>query len=125
MMSRTLKTLGIPVALTAMFATGVVIGAQQASRREPQFENARVKSWKSVIAPNQPLSLHRHDHSRAIIALTDGTLDLVDGQGKTMKQMVWEKGKAYWYGPDEPGTQHADLNRTDKMIEVIVVELQD
>ena len=109
-----------------VFAAGVAVGAwqQQASgtRREPQFKNAEVEVWKSIIMPNQPLSLHRHDLGRTIVALKGGTLDVVDKDGKTMKQMVWETGKAYWLGPDPVGEQHGDLNRTKEPIEVIVVQ---
>ena len=37
---------------------------------------------------------------------------------------MWQAGKAYWYGPDAPGTTHADVNNTNRPIEVIVVEVQ-
>jgi hypothetical protein len=113
----------------AILAAGTAAAGFQAqvatSRREPQFANARAESWKSTILPNQPLSLHRHDHGRAIIALTDGTLDLVNGQGETMKKYTWEAGKAYWLDADPPGQMHADLNRGTRPIEVIVVEMKD
>jgi quercetin dioxygenase-like cupin family protein len=112
----------------AVFAAGVAAGAwqQQATqtRREPQFENEHVKVWKSIILPNQPLALHRHDFGRTIVALKGGTLDVVDGKGQTMKKMTWETGKAYWLGPDPAGEQHGDLNRTSEPIEVIVVEMR-
>jgi hypothetical protein len=109
-------------------ATAVVDAVQQqasVTRREPQFENSEVKVWKSIILPNQPLALHRHDHGRTIVALKGGTLDIVDGQGKTMQKMVWESGKAYWLDADPPGTQHGDLNRGTEPMEVIVVELKN
>jgi hypothetical protein len=96
-----------------------------ATRREPQFENEHVRAWKSIIMPNQPLSLHRHDHGRAIIALTDGPLDVVDSAGKSLNTYNWERGKAYWLGVDPPNERHGDLNRTGKPIEVIVVELKN
>jgi beta-alanine degradation protein BauB len=109
-----------------VFAAGIAVGAlqQQASgtRREPQFKNAEVEVWKSIILPNQPLSLHRHDRGRTIVALKGGTLDVVDKHGKTMKQMVWETGKAYWLDADPPSEMHGDLNRTKETIEVIVVQ---
>ena len=110
-----------------VFVAGGVVGAlqQQAAtgtRREPQFENSEVRVWKSIIMPNQPLALHRHDHGRTIVALKGGTLDVVDAAGKTLKQMTWETGKAYWLDVDPPGQQHGDLNRTTQPIEVIVVE---
>lgn len=116
-------------AVAAMCAATAVVDAmqQQASvtRREPQFENSEVKVWKSIILPNQPLALHRHDHGRTIVALKGGTLDVVDGQGKTLQKMVWESGKAYWLDADPPGTQHGDLNRGTEPMEVIVVELKN
>src|SRR5918995_659146 len=110
-----------------VFAAGVAVGAlQQASqtRREPQFENEHVRVWKSIIMPNQPLALHRHDHGRTIVALKGGTLDVVDGKGQTIKKMTWETGKAYWLGADPVGEQHGELNRTSEPIEVIVVEMR-
>src|SRR5688572_25528772 len=114
--------------LVVAFAAGAAVGArqQQASqtRREPQFENEHVRVWKSIIMPNQPLALHRHDHGRTIVALKGGTLDVVDGRGQTIKKMTWETGKAYWLDVDPPGEQHGDLNRTTEPIEVIVVEMR-
>ena len=72
--------------LVLVFAAGVAVGAlqQQASgtRREPQFENSTCKVWKSIIMPNQPLALHRHDLGRTIVALKGGTLDVVDANGQ-------------------------------------------
>jgi beta-alanine degradation protein BauB len=124
MRSRWMFGFVIPV----VFATGVTVGAlqQQASqtRREPQFENEHVRVWKSIIMPNQPLALHRHDHGRTIVALKGGTLDVVDGKGQTMKKMTWESGKAYWLDADPAGEQHGDMNRGKEPIEVIVVEMR-
>ena len=65
-----------------VFAAGVGAGALQqqgVTRREPQFDNEHVRVWKSIILPNQPLALHRHEHGRTIVALQGGTLDVVDG----------------------------------------------
>ena len=114
--------------LAAVFVGGLAVGAwqQQATgtRREPQFENSSVRVWKSIIMPNQPLALHRHDFGRTIVALKGGTLDVVDAQGKTIRQMTWETGKAYWLDADPPNEQHGDMNRTSEPIEVIVVEMR-
>jgi quercetin dioxygenase-like cupin family protein len=121
--------LAFAVLATVCLATAAVdaVYQQQASgtRREPQFDNANVKVWKSIIYPNQPLALHRHDHGRTIVALKGGTLDVVDAQGKTMEKMTWETGKAYWLGPDAPGTQHGDMNYGKEPMEVIVVEMKN
>lgn len=98
---------------------------QSATRREPQFENEHVRTWKSIIMPRQPLALHRHDHGRALIALTDGRLDVVDQDGETIRIYDWTRGKAYWLDADPPGQLHADVNNTGDPIEVIVVELKN
>lgn len=114
------------VVITIVFVAGVAVGAWQqktsGTRREPQFKNGEVEVWKSIIMPNQPLALHRHDLGRTIVALKGGTLDVVDKDGKTMKQMVWETGKAYWLDADPPGELHGDMNRGKEPIEVIVVQ---
>ena len=114
--------------MSTVFVAGAAVGAlqQQASgtRREPQFENSNVRVWKSIIMPNQPLALHRHDFGRTIVALKGGTLDVVDKDGKTLQQMKWETGKAYWLDADPKDQQHGDLNRTKEPIEVIVVEMR-
>jgi hypothetical protein len=115
-------------AAVAAFAAGAgAMWAQQqaATRREPQFENGELKVWKSIIYPNQPLTQHRHDHGRALVALTDGVLDVVDPSGKRIDQYRWQAGKAYWLDKDPPNTTHADVNNSGKVIEVIVVELKN
>jgi len=112
--------------LASVFAAGVAVGQQgQASRREPQFENSEVRVWKSIIQPNQPLALHRHEHGRALIALKTGNIDVVDANNKTLDTYKWEAGKAYWLDADKPGTQHGDMNRGKESMEVIVVELKN
>ena len=114
--------------LAVVFSAGVAVGALQqqasATRREPQFENEHVRVWKSIIMPNQPLALHRHDYGRTIVALKGGTLDVVDGKGQTVQKLTWESGKAYWLGPDPAGQQHGDMNRGKEPIEVVVVEMR-
>jgi quercetin dioxygenase-like cupin family protein len=124
-----MRLTGIGIALAAICAAVVAVGAvqQQAgtTRREPQFENGEVRVWKSIIMPNQPLALHRHDHGRTIVVLKGGTLDVVDAKGVTKEKLVWEAGKAYWLGADPPNTEHGDLNRGKEPMEVIVVELKN
>ena len=88
----------------------------------PQLENESVKVWKSIIVPRQPLSLHRHENGRVIVALKGGTLKVVEESGGS-REMVWETGKAYWLSADPPGTRHGDLNEGKEPIEVMVVEL--
>jgi quercetin dioxygenase-like cupin family protein len=116
---------GLWLALTAIsFGAGLAV-AQTTTQtgREPQFENAEVKVWKSVVLPHSPLPLHRHEHPRVIIALTGGTMQIVEENGST-ETHDWKTGKAYWLPANAPGTRHQDVNVGDKPIEVMVVELQ-
>ena len=117
----------IACALSFIAGAGAMWAQQQtgaATRREPQFENEHVRVWKSTIMPKQPLTLHRHDHGRALVALTDGTLHVVDQHGAALTTYDWKRGKAYWLAADPPGQMHADRNDTARPIEVIVVELK-
>ena len=87
---RILKTVGV-LAIGAVLGVGATLAAQTAqsgTRREPQFENQYVRVWKSIIMPKQPLTMHRHEHPRALIALKGGTLDIVQKSGESEK-VVW------------------------------------
>ena len=123
---RKLLGVAVPAVSALIVMTATVAALQQASqtRREPQFENDQVRVWKSIIMPNQPLALHRHDFGRTIVALKGGTLDIVDAKGQTVSRMTWDTGKAYWLPADPPGQQHGDMNRGTDPIEVIVVEMR-
>lgn len=97
---------------------------QQTSRREEQFTNDELKVWKTTIMPGAPLALHRHEHGRALVALTDGDLQVTDKSGKVLDTYHLKAGKAMWLSKDPPGQMHADVNPGKTPIEVIVVQLQ-
>jgi beta-alanine degradation protein BauB len=108
----------------AALSTSVLISqVEQKTQRFPQFENPDVKVWKTVVMPNQPLAMHHHDHPRVIIALTGGTMNIVDPSGN-IEPHVWETGKAYWLPAMPPNTLHSDINAGEKPMEVMVVELE-
>ena len=97
--------------------------AQAQSGRDPQFENDDVRVWRSIILPDAPLTLHRHDHARIIIALQGGAMNLKDSSG-TDDIHVWEKNHAYWLPAMPPGAMHMDVNAGKTPLEVMVVELK-
>ena len=119
------KILGIAAILACVTQLGAQTppAAQTGTRRIPQFENDHVRVWKSIIEPNQPLTQHRHEHGRTLIALAGGTMKIVQANGSS-KAVVWETGKAYWLDADPPGQTHADVNEGPGAIEVIVVEMK-
>ena len=114
------------IAAAALSTTVVVSQVEktaQQTQRSPQFENEDVKVWKTTVLPHQPLAMHHHDHPRVIIALTGGTMNIVDPAGH-IEPHVWETGKAYWLPAMPPNTLHSDVNAGDKPMEVMVVELE-
>lgn len=121
-MAKLRRTLAVA---TVAVVPALVVSAQQqvATRRIPQLENEQVRVWKSIIAPHQPLSMHRHDHGRVIVALEGGALKVVPEEGEP-KVVEWETGKAYWLPADPPEALHGDVNEGDHAIEVMVIEVQ-
>jgi beta-alanine degradation protein BauB len=59
------------VLAVAVFAVSQTLRPRQTKQpqRVQQFENDEVKVWKSVVMPNNPLTMHRHEHPRVIVAL--------------------------------------------------------
>ena len=115
------------LSLVAVVGTACVVLASQQNaaqtQRIPQFENDDVKVWKSIVAPDSLLPLHRHDHPRIITALAGGTMKIVQQDGSS-EVHVWETGKSYWLPANKPGTMHTDVNTGKKPTEVMVVELK-
>jgi beta-alanine degradation protein BauB len=119
-MSKNLVVLGACI-LVALGARGE---AQNRSHTLiPQFENAEVTVWKTVLAPHERLGMHRHDHGRVVVALKGGTLTLPQ-EGGGSRQLVLETGKAYWLDADPPGKLHGDDNEGSKPIEMMVIEMK-
>ena len=108
--------------LALAVTTTAIPQAPRSTVRTPQLENDAVRVWKTSIAPGQPLTMHRHENGRVIVALTDGTLRIVKESGDS-RTVTWEKGKAYWLAADPPGEKHGDLNEGTEPIEVMVVEV--
>jgi beta-alanine degradation protein BauB len=121
----------IPLLRAALMAAIVltpvrILTSQQPgdTQRTPQFENDDVKVWKTVVMPNAPLTMHTHDHPRVIVALSGGTMKVVNEDGASEVHR-WDTGKAYWLSLEEGKKRHADVNQGDKPIEVMVVELKN
>lgn len=109
------------LACAASASMAYAAGAAQTGR-VAQFENDKVKVWKSLILPNDPLPFHRHEHPRVLIALQGGKMKILEETGRSEVQ-DWKTGNAYWLPANAPGTRHQDVNVGDAPIEVMVVEL--
>jgi hypothetical protein len=119
------RWIGLSFVVGLLLGAGVMRSQQSATgtQRVVQFENDDVKVWKSIVVPHAPLTMHRHEHGRVIIALKGGTMKIVEQTGGS-EAHVWETGKAYWLPKNAPNTMHADVNAGDQPIEVMVVELK-
>ena len=120
---RSLQFVVTTQAVLLLAAVGVIYSQQATTQRFPQFNNEDVKVWRSVVLPNQPLTMHRHEHPRVIIPLRGGLMKIVDQSGAAESHQ-WDTGKAYWLPANPPNTMHADVNGGTEPIEVMVVELE-
>ena len=122
-LNRAMAVTALALALFAAIRSQTQTQTQTQTQRTQMIQNDEVKVWRSLVLPNSPLAMHRHDHGRVIIPLQGGTMNIVDQSG-AKEAHVWETGKAYWLPANPPNTMHADVNAGDKPIEVVVVELQ-
>jgi hypothetical protein len=93
--------------------------------RIPQFSNEEVNIWKTIIYPtkNQALKMHRHEYNRVLIALSNGTLKIINDKGQ-IHYLNLEKEHAYFLTKNIPGELHADENIGQSPIRVLVIELK-
>lgn len=113
---------------TALFLSYFIINCAHAdfTKRIEQFNNDKVKVWKTLIYPSQnnKLPMHRHEHDRVVVALTDGRLKITNSHGK-VHYFNLRKNKAYFLAKDPINELHNDENVTNKVIKVMVIELLD
>jgi quercetin dioxygenase-like cupin family protein len=123
MMNTSLVRTALLVAIV-LIPSSTLTSQPNQQQRIPQFENEDVKVWKTTVMPHAPLAMHTHDHPRVIIALSGGTMKVVNESGPS-ELHKWETGKAYWLSVEEGKRRHADANEGDKPIEVMVVEVKN
>jgi quercetin dioxygenase-like cupin family protein len=117
------RTIVVIVMLLAVFGVTRSQEGGVQTQRFPQFENDAVRVWKTVLAPNKAIQMHRHDHPLVVVALNGGAVQVVEQNGATERH-IWETGKAYWLPANPPNTMHADVYKGEKLIELMVVELK-
>jgi hypothetical protein len=112
--------------LGCIFITGFLVASEpenKSTQRIFQFENEHVRVWRTIIMPNQPLKMHRHDCARVLVSLKGGDLKKLEESGE-IKSRIFETGKAYWLDQDPPVELHACVNDSDEPIDVMVIELK-
>ena len=116
----------VAAAAVLLLASGGAAAPPQAAgtQRIEQFENADVHVWKAIITPNAPLTMHRHEHPRVLVALDGGNVNIVQQAGGS-ELIHWETGNAYWLPASKPGTRHTDSVVGRKPLTVMVVELKN
>lgn len=113
----------IPSVLLAFSMMGSVHA--NTTKRIAQFTNDKVSVWKTVIYPSskQKLPMHRHDHNRVVVALTDGDLKITNDKGR-VHYFKLNKETAYYLPKDIPNELHYDENMSHHAIKVMVIELE-
>lgn len=94
--------------------------------RVPLFENDKVRVWRSVISPDDPLPAHNHDKPRVVIPLEDVHLKRVTKDGESEDYSFLYK-QAYWEpveNDEDAHEVHANTNMGSKSREVVVVEIK-
>lgn len=109
--------------LLCIFILILVTCVNAGSSRELQFENDKVKVWKTTILPQGDLQKHRHVHDRVVVGLKGGQVTLIDKQGNK-KNIEIQSGKAYWFNKEPKDALNADVNETQDRIEVMVIEIK-
>jgi hypothetical protein len=94
--------------------------------RTPQFSNKKVSVWETTIYPglNQTLQMHRHEHDRVVVALTNGLLKITNDKGK-IHYLRLSKNHAYFLAKDIGDELHNDMSMTSSPIKVMVIELKN
>lgn len=95
------------------------------THRITQFSNDHVSVWKTIIYPssNDSLEMHRHDHDRVVVALTDGLLKVTNDKGQ-VHYVKLVKDKAYYLTKNIPNELHSDQNVSSHPVKVMVIELK-
>lgn len=111
------------ILLLASIASGFVHAAT--TKRTSQISNSRVSVWKTDIYPTAKaqLTMHRHEHDRVVVALTDGLLKVTNNK-KQVHYLKLKKGMSYYLKKDPEGELHVDENMTKHPVFVIVIELK-
>ncbi len=114
------------LAIVLFILSGAIQAQEQKTKRTEQFSNKEVNVWKTVIYPTTKnnLSMHRHEHNRVLVALTDGLLKITNNKGK-VHYLKLQKDKAYYLTKDIPNELHNDVNVTKHPIKVMVIELNN
>lgn len=112
------------IAFVSLITMGNSQAQTQVTKRIPQFSNDQVNVWKTVIYPTskQVLTMHRHEHNRIVVALSNGLLKITNDKGK-IHYLRLEKNKAYYLAKDTPNELHKDENVTHQPIKVMVIEI--
>lgn len=109
---------------TTVFCSFAIFHSACAATRTPQLANDDVTVWQTVIPPGgkQKLSMHRHEHNRVVVPLTDGELKVTNDRGES-HMLQLKKNQAVYLAKDIPNEMHNDENISHHPIKVLVIEL--
>ena len=121
---KTLARTKLILMFTILVMSSSLYALTPTTKRDVQFSNKEVNVWRTIIYPtfHQTLPMHRHEHNRVLVALTDGLLKITNDKGK-VHYLRLKKDKAYYLSKDVPNEVHMDENVTNHAVKVMVIEL--
>ncbi len=124
-MGTLIKKLKILISFILLFYLNFGYAINCITKKIPQFANPKVNVWKTIIYPtvNSSLKMHRHEHDRVVVALTDGKLKITNNLGKK-HYLLLKKGESYYLEKDPINELHMDQNMTNHPVSVVVVEIK-
>jgi quercetin dioxygenase-like cupin family protein len=87
--------------------------------RPAEFENARVRVVRRVLAPGEASAMHTHTADTVAVVVTPGKLQVTQGDS-TMRTLEPQAGAVQWVAA---GTTHALRNAGSAPLEIVDVEL--
>ena len=86
-----------------------------------KFDNDIVRVTKFTLEPEQETGFHRHNFNYVIVPMVDGELTISSKDNPTIKSFI-KAGDPYFRSA---GVEHNVINKSDKKIIFIEIEIKD
>lgn len=107
-----------------LFLFSLIFTQLNALEYEVQFENEQVHVAKVLIEPKEEVGLHRDALPQIVIGLTGGTVTRLESDGSEV-DVEFPAGKAVYRPVDPEGVLHRTVNKSDKPIEIMVIQMKE
>lgn len=102
----------------------LIFAQAQAMEYEVQLENDQFCVSKVVIEPQEEIGWHRDALPQIVIGLRGGTITRLESDGREV-DVQFPTGKAVYRPVDPEDELHKSVNKSDKPIEIMIVQLKN